>query len=182
MTGDAEFNEVFLDAVRLPEDAVVGEVGGGWRAALTMLMNERVTLGRDPLAMSSPVDFARVLQLISDGHLADDAVVRQRLAELWLLQRGLELLGNRIAEGVRAGEDPGPYASIGKLGAAQLASRTVALAADLVGPASAAWDPGDPEGGLWAYGQLFSPALSIAGGTDQIQRSIIGERLLGLPR
>jgi alkylation response protein AidB-like acyl-CoA dehydrogenase len=182
MTGDSEFNEVFLDGVRLPADAVVGEVGGGWQAAMVMLMNERVTLGRDPLAMSSPVDFARVLGLVRERGLAGDPVVRQRLADLWLLQRGLELLGNRIAEGVRAGEDPGPYASVGKLGAAILATRTVALAADLVGPASAAWEPDDPEGGLWAYGQLFSPALSIAGGTDQIQRSIIGERLLGLPR
>jgi alkylation response protein AidB-like acyl-CoA dehydrogenase len=81
---------------------------------------------------------------------------------------------------VRAGEDPGPFASVGKLGAGTLAARTAAVAADVAGMAGTAWD--DPDNGLWAYGQLFAPALAIAGGTSEIQRSIIGERLLGLPR
>ncbi|MDP9184011.1 MAG: acyl-CoA dehydrogenase, partial [Actinomycetota bacterium] len=83
---------------------------------------------------------------------------------------------------LRAGEDPGPFASIGKLGAGTLAARTAAFAADVAGMAGTAWASDDPDGGLWAYGSLFAPALSIAGGTSEIQRSIIGERLLGLPR
>lgn len=182
MTGEREFNEVFLDNVRLPADSVVGTVGGGWQAAMTMLMNERVTLGRDPLTLSSPVDAERVRELVRARGLDSNPAVRQRLAEIWSLQRSLELLGNRIAADLRAGDDPGPFASIGKLGAASLATRTVAFAAEIAGPAAAAWSAADDDAGLWAYGLLFSPALGIAGGTNQIQRSIIGERLLGLPR
>ena len=182
MTGESEFNEVHLENVRLPADAVVGQPGDGWKAAVTMLMNERVTLGRDPLAMASPVTVDAARQLVRDTGKDGDPVVRHKLADVWVLQRSLELLGNRIAASVRAGEDPGPYASIGKLGAGTLAARTAAFAADVAGMAGTAWSVDDPEGGLWAYGSLFAPALSIAGGTSEIQRSIIGERLLGLPR
>jgi alkylation response protein AidB-like acyl-CoA dehydrogenase len=182
ITGESEFNEVHLENVRLPSDSVIGAPGDGWKATVTMLMNERVTLGRDPLAMASPVSADAVRHLVRDVGRHENPVLRQKLADVWVLQRSLELLGEGIAASVRAGEDPGPFASIGKLGAGTLAAQTAAFAADVAGAAGTAWDPADPEAGLWAYGSLFAPALSIAGGTSEIQRSIIGERLLGLPR
>jgi len=181
-TGDSEFNEVFLDAVRLPADAVVGEVNGGWHAATVMLMNERVLIGREPLVMSPPADFARLRQLVLDRGLASDTAATARLADVFLLERGLQLLGHKVAAGLRVGTDPGPFASISKLGAAQLARLTTEIAFDLAGPDAAAWDPDDAEAGVWSYSVLFAPALGIAGGTDQIQRTIIADRLLGLPR
>ncbi len=182
ITGDSEFNEVFLDEVRLPADALVGTVNGGWNAAMVMLMNERVTIGRDPLTMSPPADFARLRQLVLDRGLDTDTATRSRLVDVHLLQRGLVLIGHQITETLRPGEDPGPYASISKLGAAQLARLTTGIAFDVAGPAAGAWDPDRPDDGVWAYSVLFAPALGIAGGTDQIQKTIIGERLLNLPK
>ncbi|MGQ0623909.1 MAG: acyl-CoA dehydrogenase [Sporichthyaceae bacterium] len=182
MTGDSEFNEVFLDEVRLPAAAVVGELHGGWNAALVMLMNERVLLGRDPLTMSPPVTFGPLRELVIERGLGSDAGVAAQLVDVFVLERSLQLLGHKIAAALQPGVDPGPYASISKFGAAQLARLTTEVAFALAGPDAAAWAPGDEVGGRWAYSVLFAPALAIAGGTDQIQRTIIGERLLGLPR
>ncbi|MGQ0630985.1 MAG: acyl-CoA dehydrogenase [Sporichthyaceae bacterium] len=182
MTGDSEFNEVFLDEVHLPADAVVGELNGGWNAALVMLMNERVLLGRDPLTMSPPVTFGPLRELVLARGVGQDAAVRTQLADVFVLERSLQLLGHKIGATLQPGVDPGPYASISKFGAAQLARLTTEIAFAVAGGDAAAWAPGDEDGGRWAHSVLFAPALAIAGGTDQIQRTIIGERLLGLPR
>ncbi|HEY3605528.1 MAG TPA: acyl-CoA dehydrogenase [Sporichthyaceae bacterium] len=181
-TGDSEFNEVFLDDVRLPADAVLGEVNGGWQAATVMLMNERVTIGREPLSQSPPVNFAMLRELILDRALDTDTAATARLADVFLLERGLQLLGHKVAAGLKVGTDPGPFASISKLGTAQLARLTTEIAYDLAGPSAGAWDAEDAEAGVWSYSVLFGPALGIAGGTDQIQRTIIADRLLGLPK
>jgi alkylation response protein AidB-like acyl-CoA dehydrogenase len=181
-TGDSEFNEVFLDDVRLPADAVLGEVNGGWHAATVMLMNERVTIGREPLSQSPPVNFAKLRELILDRALDTDTAAGARLADMFLLERGLQLLGHKVAAGLKVGTDPGPFASISKLGAAQLARLTTEIAYDLAGPQAGAWDADDAEAGVWSYSVLFGPARGIAGGTDQIQRTIIADRLLGLPK
>ncbi len=182
MTGDAEFNEVFLDEVRVPADAVVGELNGGWTAALVMLMNERVQIGRDPLSMSPPVNFAMLRELISTRGLGEDTTARAKLSEVFVLERGLQLLGHKVAASLQPGQDPGPFASLSKMGAAHLARFTTQAAFDLGGAASAAWAGEDPSAGIWAYSMLAAPALGIAGGTDQIQRSIVAERVLGLPK
>jgi len=181
-TGDSEFNEVFLDDLRLPADTVMGELNGGWHAATVMLMNERVMIGREPLSMSPPVDFAKLRELVMDRGLVEDTAATARLADVFLLERGLQLLGHKVAAGLKVGGDPGPFASVSKLGAAQLARLTTEIAYDLAGPYAGAWDPGDAEAGVWSYSVIFAPALGIAGGTDQIQRTIIADRLLGLPR
>jgi 3-oxochol-4-en-24-oyl-CoA dehydrogenase len=182
MTGDAEFNEVFLDEVRVPADAVVGELNGGWTAALVMLMNERVQIGRDPLSMSPPVNFTMLRDLIAERGLTEDATARTKLSEVFVLERGLQLLGHKVAASLKPGQDPGPFASLSKMGAAHLARFTTQAAFDLGGAAAAAWSGEDPGAGVWAYSMLAAPALGIAGGTDQIQRSIVAERVLGLPK
>ncbi|WP_019875174.1 acyl-CoA dehydrogenase [Sporichthya polymorpha] len=182
MTGDAEFNEIFLDEVRVPNSAIVGELNGGWTAALVMLMNERVQIGRDPLSMSPPVNFAMLRELIVERGLGEDATARTQLAEVFVLERGLQLLGHKVAASLKPGQDPGPFASISKMGAAHLARFTTQAAFDLGGNAAAAWSGDDPKAGVWSYSMLAAPALGIAGGTDQIQRSIVAERVLGLPK
>jgi alkylation response protein AidB-like acyl-CoA dehydrogenase len=182
MTGDAEFNEVFLDEVRVPADAVVGELNGGWTAALVMLMNERVQIGRDPLSMSPPVNFTMLRDLILERGLGEDTHARTKLSEVFVLERGLQLLGHKVAASLKPGQDPGPFASLSKMGAAHLARFTTQAAFDLGGAGAAAWPGDDADAGVWAYSMLAAPALGIAGGTDQIQRSIVAERVLGLPR
>jgi alkylation response protein AidB-like acyl-CoA dehydrogenase len=179
-TGDAEFNEVFLDDVRLGPDDVVGEVGGGWSAATLMLANERVALSDNPIG--SPVTLDAVVDLVRRSGRAGDPLVRRAIGEAYVAQRQVDLFARRIAAEVRVGNDPGSLASIGKLAAARAARQVAALALEVAGPAAVAWDPDDVDGGLWAYGELYAPSLSIAGGTEQIQRTILGERVLGLPR
>lgn len=179
-TGDAEFNEVFLDGVAVGPDDVVGAVGQGWRAATLMLMNERAALGENPIA--SPVTLDAVVALARRTGRADDPVVRRQVADAYVAQREVDLFARRIAGEVRLGQDPGSLASVGKLAAGRLARRIAALAVEIAGPEAVAWDPADTDGGLWAYGELYAPSLSIAGGTDHIQRTILGERVLGLPR
>ncbi|WP_433799841.1 acyl-CoA dehydrogenase family protein [Actinomycetospora sp. CA-084318] len=179
-TGDSEFNEVFLDDVHLGGDSVVGEVGGGWRAATLMLANERVALADNPIA--SPVTVEAVVALARRRGLAADPGVRRAIGEVYAAQQQVDLFARRIAGEVRVGKDPGPLASIGKLAAGRVAKRVAALALEIAGPDAVAWERGHDGGELWAYGELYAPSLSIAGGTEQIQRTILGERVLGLPR
>jgi alkylation response protein AidB-like acyl-CoA dehydrogenase len=143
-------------------------------------MNERVQIGRDPLSMSPPVNFAMLRDLIHSRGLSEDGGARARLSEVFVLERGLQLLGHKVAATLKPGQDPGPFASISKMGAAHLARFTTQAAFDLCGSAANAWS--DPAEGVWAYSMLAAPALGIAGGTDQIQRSIVAERVLGLPK
>jgi alkylation response protein AidB-like acyl-CoA dehydrogenase len=179
-TGDQEFNEVFFDDVAIPAQNLVGAPGNGWRAATLMLMNERAALAGGPI--SSPVTLAAVTELIRNRGRQDDPVIRMRLAQAYVAQRGADLFAERIAAQVAAGDEPGSFASIGKLAAGRVARQVAALALDVAGLDAIAWDPTEPDGSLWAYGELYAPSLSIAGGTDNIQRTILGERVLGLPR
>ncbi|GAA4856577.1 acyl-CoA dehydrogenase [Actinomycetospora corticicola] len=179
-TGDAEFNEVFLDDVRVGPEDVVGAVDEGWRAATLMLMNERVALADSPIG--SPVTLEAVVALARRTGRAGDPVVRKAVADAYVAHQQVELFARRIAGEVSVGRDPGALASIGKLAAGRLATQVAALAMEVAGPDAVAWDPADPDGGLWAYGELYAPSLSIAGGTEQIQRTVLGERVLGLPR
>lgn len=181
-TGDAEFNEVFLEDVRVPANAVVGGLGGGWRGATLMLSNERMAIGHDRNPFAGPVSLDRVVELINARGLDLDPVIRQRVGDLYARRRAIELFASQFAARVTAGTAPGPLASAGKLASGHLAKQIAALAMDVAGPEAAAWDPDDPDASTWAHGLLCAPSLSIAGGTDQIQRTILGERVLGLPR
>jgi acyl-CoA dehydrogenase len=180
MNGEAHFNEVFLDDVRVPEENVVGEVGQGWRAALTTLMNERVTLGATrPLDDVDTVD-----RLVDIGRRRGtiDANRSAGLVDLWLREHVLALLSERVGARILAGAAPGPEGSVAKLVRTAYSKASAELALELYGTGSVAWPDGDSEAAALSRQVTYVPVLSIAGGTDEVLKNVIGERILGLPR
>ena len=183
MTGAHSFNEVFFDDVRIPAENLVGDENEGWGLAKVTLGNERVSLsgdgalwGRGPTA-GDLVDVAR-----EQGGLPDP-ISRQRLAQLYIEAQVLRLIRLRTLTAAIKGKPPGPEASIRKALSDAHGQHIMGLAKDLTGAAGMLSDAG-PLGaaaGEWAYGFLFSPALTIGGGTSEVQRNIIAERVLGLP-
>jgi alkylation response protein AidB-like acyl-CoA dehydrogenase len=182
MTGSAPFNEVFLDQARVPADEVLGEVGGGWRAAVTMLSHERLSIGGMRLRRSAGVSYASLVARARRLGAAADPLVRDSLAGLYADERVLELFNARLRAQSAAGRPPGSRGSVAKLAGALVLHRAVETAGLLAGPAAVAWETGDPGAAQLATGIVSAPASSIAGGTNEIQRTIIGERVLGLPR
>ena len=179
ITGDANFNEVFFEDVHIPAKNLVGQVNDGWRASITTLMNERVSIGssggdRDPIEP--------FVEAVADRGLTDDPVVRDELADLYVRQRVQRYLGMRLKESLRAGVSPGPLGSVAKLNGSTIAEQSSALGVELAGLDGVAWEPGEAGGDRWARGVLSAPGSVIAGGTSDIQRNIIGERVLGLPK
>ena len=178
MTGGAHFNEVFFDDVRVPETSLLGGEGQGWRVAITTLMNERVALGS-----GQRLDVAASATELARAHSRSrDPVIRQRIADTWIRQQIVSLLGQRIRASLMAGQLPGPEGSVVKLASTSLGGSVSELLLAISGPASVAWEANDPDGASHAQRFLAAPAGSIAGGTDEVQRNIIGERVLGLPK
>lgn len=183
MTGAHSFNEVFLDEVRIPAENRVGAEGDGWRLAKVTLSNERVSLsgggalwGRGPAADD-------LLALVRERGGCADPVLRQRLAALYIESETLRLIRLRTVSAAIAGREPGPEASVRKALSDEHGQKIMALAKDLAGAHAMVTDVG-PMGtpvDLWHYGYLFAPALTIGGGTSEVQRNIIAERVLGLP-
>ena len=180
MNGAAEFNEVFLTDVRVPDANRVGEAGSGWRAVLTTLMSERAAVGSGKT--SAAMDPAGMLvELARHVDRTGDPVVRQRLAEIISNKRVIEWLTMRAEAEVAAGKERGAEGSIVKLLSSLQNRRIGKLAGELAGPAFAA-DTGEWGTYAWSRYVCSSPGLRIAGGTDEIQHNILGERVLGLPR
>lgn len=177
MDGGARFNEVYFDNVRIPAGAVIGTVDDGWHAALTTLSNERVSLGA-----ARPLDeVAGATELAAAARSLgrfNDAVVRQEVARVWIAGRVVELLGERVTAAILQGQIPGPEGSLSKLCRTEYTRKASRLGSKLAGTSAIAWD-GDSRA---AQALLYTPSLSIAGGTDEVLRSIIGERVLGLPK
>ncbi len=173
LTGAEMFNEVFLDEVFVPDDLVVGEIDTGWEAARTTLANERVSMG-------SGSSFGPGVEGLL-GHAADGAspVVVDRVGRLLAESHALAALGWRSTLRALSGAEPGPEASVRKLLGVEHEQRIQELGLGLLGPAGAI-DEGD--GAAWIGGYLGNRCLSIAGGTSEIQRNVIAERLLGLPK
>jgi alkylation response protein AidB-like acyl-CoA dehydrogenase len=174
ISGEAEFNEVFFDDVALDADAVVGGVGNGWGTALTTLMFERVTigLGGEGLGYNS-ARFARAIA--ADEHARRDPEVRRQLGEIASELMAVRFTGYRTLTALQRGQIPGPEAGLAKVTIVNGAIKSGDLIADVLGPDAL------EEGGEWAYMISFLPGLKSAGGTEEILRNTIGERVLGLP-
>jgi alkylation response protein AidB-like acyl-CoA dehydrogenase len=174
ISGEAEFNEVFFDDVRVGPDMVVGGVDNGWGTALTVLMYERVTIGLGSEAMGYRADrFARALA--QDPAARTDKHVRKALGEIATELLALRFAGYRTLTALQKGQIPGPEAGLGKVTTVNAAIAAGDLIADVLGPEALDDD------GEWAYMISFLPGLKSAGGTEQILRNTIGERVLGLP-
>ncbi len=175
ITGEAEFNEIFLEGAQVPEENVVGGEGNGWNVAITTLMHERAGLGAAS-AISVRRDLDELIAVINQRGLANDAVIRQRIAELKIGVEALRLGALRaLTQQMRVGI-PGPEGSLSKWEWAMLNQGLTELAVDVLGPE--ALEP-DSE---WAYRFLRARANSIEGGTTEVMKNIIAERVLGLPR
>jgi alkylation response protein AidB-like acyl-CoA dehydrogenase len=184
ITGGANFNEVFFDDVRIPAANLIGPQNEGWRCAIAMLMNERVAIGAGGggARRGAPGGLDSLINLAKANGLDHSPVVRQGLADLYIRQTILGYIGLRIRSAAKAGRAPGPEGSIAKLSGALLARRSSDLALQIAGAAGIAWPEGDDRGSRWAMASLSAPASAIAGGTNEVQRNIIGERVLGLPK
>ena len=191
MTGGETFNEVFFTDVRLPLDAVVGEVNDGWRLAKVTLGNERVSLstggvlwGHGPTALDLVAQIKRAP--------VTDPVLRQNIAKVYIEHQILELIRMRTLSARIRGEQPGPEASVRKILADEHGQHVMDLALSLqgasgmianahVGGLSGTQGASAMEAAVWYYGFLFAQVLTIGGGTGAVQRNIVGERVLGLP-
>ena len=182
LTGGSDFNEVFLTGVRVPDDHRLGEVNGGWRVALTTLMNERATVGGEG---SGPVAEAlspeRLSALMRATWTWDVRALRRDLSELLADMMATGHLNARASRQMQAGVAPGPEMSAAKLMYAQNLTRAAHFVSRLLGPRIIA-DTGEWGTYAWAELLLATPALRILGGTEEIMKNILAERVLGLPK
>jgi alkylation response protein AidB-like acyl-CoA dehydrogenase len=207
MTGQAEFNEVFFTDVRIPHELMVGEPNRGWGLAKVTLGNERVSLSSGGVLWGAGPTALDLLDAVRASGPVADPVARQRLAHLYAEHTVLELIRLRTLTARLKGEQPGPEASVRKILADEHGQHVMSAARDLIG----AWglvtggdglgrragvlrhtgadgmslSPDTPESDLhdrdWYSGYLYSQALTIGGGTGEVQRNIVAERVLGLP-
>jgi alkylation response protein AidB-like acyl-CoA dehydrogenase len=180
--GGSQFNEVFFTDVRIPADWLVGTLNAGWRMATSMLMYERVAIGSGVAGQVQQPRFDALLPLARATGSITNGVVRDQLAQLYIVESCKSLLAMRTRAELQAGKTPGPGGSLGKLMGSTIAWRYREIAQAIAGPGSVAWSHDNPDGGRLALTVLNSFQDGIAGGTDEIQRNIIGERVLGLPR
>lgn len=171
INGDLHFNEVFLENVWVPDTQRIGDRGDGWRVAMKTLSHERGA-GDRSIGGFTPDDVLR----LAETHPGYGPVMRQRLARAWANQRVAELTALRADAARAGGSDPGAAGSGSKLRNVAGFKELATLALDLEGPSGLVGD------GAWVTLFLTAPSLSIRGGTDEIQRNILGERVLGLPR
>ncbi len=176
MTGDAMFNEVFLDGVVVPDDCVVGEVDGGWRLARATLANERVAMSGGS-SLGPAVE--QLLTLASEAGVADDPVSRDRLGALVAHGHAVSMLALRSTLRSLRGEGPGAESSVQKLVGVEHRQTVAETALELLGSGGSVVDDSSQP---VIHEMLLSRCLSIAGGTTQVLRSLVGERVLGLPR
>ena len=183
VNGQSGFNEVYFIDLRVPDHQRLGAVGDGWRVSLTTLMNERMSIGAGMVTgFSELMDFCCDFDLADGRKAIDDPSVRSKLATWAVRTSGLRYTSYRSISALSKGQTPGPENSIGKLVAGQTLQEVAAFGLDLQGQAGIATDPTSTEAlGKFQAMLLRSPATRIEGGTDEILRNIIAERVLGLP-
>jgi alkylation response protein AidB-like acyl-CoA dehydrogenase len=185
LTGSAEFNEVYFTDVRIPASSLLGEEGEGWRYARTTLMNERQTLSGvslDPVAFTGGTRRDGWTSFLESIPHRDDPLVRQQIARFYIEQQVKELTAFRAASARARGAEPGPEGSGAKLVNASYNQRRSSFQVSAAGMSGVAWTPGDRAAESRAHGFLRALANSIEGGTSEILRSQVAERVLGLPR
>jgi alkylation response protein AidB-like acyl-CoA dehydrogenase len=180
LTGEIDFCEVFLDEVRIPDAHRVGDVGDGWRVAGATLSGERQMVAGAGSGGVDRIGGAGVDTVLA-GFEGDDPVTRDRLMGLLAEERSRAWTNQRVRATLKAGRAPGPESSIGKVHQGSLNQRLQLAAADLLGPGAQAWDA-DGEVPRQVRGMLRSRANTIEGGTTEVNKNILGERVLGLPR
>ena len=182
ITGKSAFNEVFLTDVRIADAQRLGEVGGGWKAALVTLMNERLAVGG-----AKGADYPELMSLarqipVGAGTALQDAGFRQRLADWYVQAEGIKLTRLRAITALSRGQTPGPESSIGKIVTANQLQDLASYAVELQDQFGLIDDRArSPMAAIFQQGLLKAPGSRIAGGTDEILRNIIAERVLGLP-
>ena len=178
ITGEVEFNEIFFTDVRVPVDQTLGPVNEGWRVAMTTLAYERGTVAKLHMGLRAKV--GRLLELARDtpgrrtARAADDPVIRQKLARVYLEAELLKLISDRAISAELHGRAMGPEGSIAKLVWSEAEQHLTEVASDVLGP--------DALSGSWARDRVYSRALTIAGGTTQVNKNILAQRILGMPR
>ena len=175
--GAIHFNEVFLDDVRVPHDNVIGGVGDGWRVAMTTLTAERTSIGE-----GGQTGWRDVAELARRVGRSDDPVLRQEIARLHTREQIQRWLVYRVRTATARGVPPGPEASVLKLLNSHQVEHVGALTLATLGSTGMLWHDDAPDGGFWQDVFLFQWSSRIGGGTENIQRNILGERVLGLPR
>ncbi len=181
MTGGANFNEVFFDDVIVHDSHRLGDVNDGWRVALTTLMNERASIGGGSGGGMGLANVDRLAQMMGHFGLRDDANLRQELMRVYTGYQVAKLTNQRAMDKMKAGQLPGPEMSIGKLSLTNNLWATAEFVSHVLGSRMLA-DTG--EWGTYAWGQLLLgvPGMKVAGGTDEVMKNIVGERVLGLPK
>jgi alkylation response protein AidB-like acyl-CoA dehydrogenase len=185
ITGDAEFNEVFFTDVRIPDTHRVGEIGQGWAVATETLMNERVALSGAGSTGGGNVGGGPVDDLIAAAKSLgawNDATIRERLVQAAIEGRIIKITNFRAAARRKGGKRAGPEGSITKLFQAEYNQRLQNLAVDILGARGQAWSADDSQAAAAVRGFLRSRANTIEGGTSEVMRNILGDRVLGLPR
>jgi len=179
ITGEAEFNEIFFTGVEVPEENVVGEIGGGWQVAMTTLLHERGTLG---FALQAALEIA-VRKLVSLAReRGATPLQRDRIAREWIELQALRYTNLRALTSLVKTGIPGPEGSIAKLQWSEANQRLTKLALELLGPEAQLLGEAAFLGGYWQHQQLRSRGNTIEAGTSEILRNIVAERVLGLPR
>jgi alkylation response protein AidB-like acyl-CoA dehydrogenase len=175
ITGEAEFNELFIEEARIPHENIVGGEGNGWNVAITTLMHERATLAFG-LQIRVKITLGELLADARESGAAEDPIIRDRLAQLYIESEVLRLNALRGLSSIMRTGVPGPEGSLGKWQWADVNQALTELALDLRGPRAVLDDD------RWTYRYLRARANSIEGGTTEILKNIVAERVLGLPR